>query len=107
MKIFVTGATGNQGGAVVSSLIKHGVQVKALVRKTDTAKAQSLQKQNVELVKGDLNDTNSFKDHLNGMDGLFSVQTFIKGIATEIRQGIDLANLAKEVGINHFLYSSV
>jgi len=43
MKIFVTGATGNQGGAVVSSLVKNGIQVKALVRKTDTAKAQSLQ----------------------------------------------------------------
>lgn len=105
--IFVTGATGNQGGAVAASLIKNGFKVKVLTRKTDSVKAQNLQKLNVELVKGDLNDLNTFRNHLKDIDGIFSVQTFENGIDKEIKQGMDLANLAKEYGVNHFLYSSV
>ena len=105
--IFVTGATGKQGGAVAASLIKNGFKLKVLTRKTDSAKAQYLQKQNAELVKGDLNDLNSFRNHLNGIDGIFSVQAFENGADMEIKQAIDLANLAKEYGVNHFLYSSV
>jgi uncharacterized protein YbjT (DUF2867 family) len=105
--IFVTGATGNQGGAVATSLNKNGFKVKALTRKADSAKTQNLQKQNTELVKGDLNDLNSFRHHLKDIDGIFSVQTFENGVDKEIKQGIDLANLAKEYGVSHFIYSSV
>jgi len=105
--IFVTGATGNQGGAVVTSLIKNGFKVKVLTRKTDSVKAQNLQKQDVEVVKGDLNDLNSFRHHVKDIAGIFSVQTFQSGIEQEIKQGIDLANLAKDSGVSHFLYSSV
>ncbi len=105
--IFVTGATGNQGGAVAASLIKKGFKIKVLTRKTDSVKAQRLQKQNVDLIKGDLNDLNTFRNYLKDIDGIFSVQTFENGIDKEIKQGIDLANLAKEYGVNHFLYSSV
>jgi uncharacterized protein YbjT (DUF2867 family) len=105
--IFVTGATGNQGGAVAASLIMNGLKVKLLTRKPESAKAQNLQQQNAELVKGDLNDLHTFRNHLKDVDGIFSVQTFENGVDKEIKQGIDLANLAKEYGINHFLYSSV
>lgn len=105
--IFVTGATGNQGGAVTTSLIKIGFKVKALTRKPDSVKAQNLQKPNVELIKGDLNDVKSFRHHLKDIDGIFSVQSFENGVDQEIKQGMDLANLAKEFGINHFLYSSI
>ena len=38
--IFVTGATGNQGGAVAASLIKNGFKIKVLTRKTDSVIAQ-------------------------------------------------------------------
>jgi len=105
--IFVTGATGNQGGAVAASLIKKGFKIKVLTRNVASAKAQKFQKLNVELIKGDLNDLNTYRNHLKDVDGIFSVQTFENGIEKEIKQGIDLANLAKEYGVNHFLYSSV
>ena len=105
--IFVTGATGNQGGAVAASLIKNGFTIKVLTRNVDSVKAQNLQKLNVELIKGDLNDLNTYRNHLKDVDGIFSVQTFENGIDKEIKQGIDLSNLAKEYGVNHFLYSSV
>jgi len=105
--IFVTGATGNQGAAVAASLFKNGFAVKALVRKPDPVKAQNLKDQQVELVRGDLNDPDSFRDHLRDMYGVFSVQTFKNGIEREIKQGKDLADLAKEYGVKHFVYSSV
>ena len=105
--IFVTGATGIQGGAVAASLIKNGFTIKVLTRNVDSVKAQNLQKLNVELIKGDLNDLNTYRNHLKDVDGIFSVQTFENGIDKEIKQGIDLSNLAKEYGVNHFLYSSV
>ena len=105
--IFVTGATGNQGGAVAASLIKNGFKIKVLTRKTDSVKAQNLQKQNVELIKGDLSDLDTFRNHLKDIDGIFSVQTFENGIDKEIKQGMDLSVLAKEYGVNHFLYCSV
>ncbi len=105
--IFVTGATGNQGGAVAASLIKNGFKVKALTRNIGSPNAQKLQTLSAELIKGDLNDLNTFRNHLKDVDGIFSVQAFENGIDKEIKQGTDLANLAKEYGVNHFLYASV
>ncbi len=105
--IFVTGATGNQGGAVVTSLLHNGFKVKALVRDPASVRAQQLQKSDVELVRGDLDDSSTFRSHLEGIDGIFSVQTFINGTAREIKQGIALADLAKACRVGHFVYSSV
>jgi uncharacterized protein YbjT (DUF2867 family) len=105
--IFVTGATGNQGGAAARSLIHNGFKVKALTRNPSSPRAQNLKKLNTEIVQGDLNDTNTFRQHIKDVDGIFSVQTFENGINKEIKQGMDLADLAKEDGVKHFLYSSV
>lgn len=104
--IFVTGATGNQGGAVVDSLVKAGFKIKALIRNPNSARAQNIPTQNTEIVKGDLNDLDSYRDYSKDVHGIFSVQTFKNGIDKEISQGIGLANLAKEYEIDHFLYSS-
>ena len=105
--IFVTGATGNQGGAVARSLINKGFKVKALTRNPSSASAQALEKLQAEIVKGDLNNTDTFHNHIRDVDGIFAVLTYENGITKEIKQGMNLANLAKEYGIKHFLYSSV
>ncbi len=105
--IFVTGATGNQGGAVAWHLLQRGFHVKALTRTAGSAKARKLQEQNVELVEGDLNEPASYRDQLKGAYGVFSVQTFAHGVDREVRQGIQLANQAAEIGVTHFVYSSV
>jgi uncharacterized protein YbjT (DUF2867 family) len=105
--IFVTGATGNQGGAVVRSLINNGFKVKALTRNPSSVSAQTLGKLQAEIVKGDLNNTDTFHNHIRDVDGIFAVLTYENGVDKEIQQGMNLANLAKEYGIKHFLYSSV
>lgn len=105
--IFVTGGTGNQGGAVARNLALQGFTVKVLTRNTASAKAQNLKKLNIQLVKGDLNNADTYREHLKDVYGIFTVQTFEDGIEKEIKQGISLATLAKEFDVMHFLYSSV
>ena len=105
--IFVTGGTGNQGGAVARNLLQQGFTVKVLTRNINSTNAQNLKKLDIELVKGDLNNADSYREHLKDLYGVFSVQTFENGIEEEINQGIKLATVAKEVGVKHFLYSSV
>jgi len=105
--IFVTGATGNQGGAVARWLINNGYRIKVLTRNPYSPRAQHLRKLKAEIIQGDLNDPKKFRGHLRGVDGLFSVQTFFDGVQKEIKQGCQLVDLAKEYNISHFLYSSV
>ncbi|MGV3586873.1 MAG: NmrA/HSCARG family protein [Adhaeribacter sp.] len=105
--IFVTGGTGKQGGAVARNLITEGFKVKVLTRNPNTNAAQSLTKLGIEVVPGDLNQPQTFEQHLQDAAGIFSMQTYENGIATEIKQGINLANLAKAYEVRHFVYSSV
>jgi uncharacterized protein YbjT (DUF2867 family) len=105
--IFVTGGTGNQGGAVARNLLQQGFSVKVLTRNADSLKAINLKKLNVQLIKGNLNYAHTFREHLKDVYCIFSVQTYENGLEKEINQGITLATLAKEFGVKHFLYSSV
>ena len=105
--VFVTGATGNQGGAVVKHLLANGFRVKALVRNADSPKAQILVNENLEIVTGDLNEPESYQHYLHNVDAIFCNLHFAEGVDKEIRQGISLADLAKQHNIKHFIYSSV
>ena len=104
---FVTGATGNQGGAVVKNLMARGFAVKALTRNPNSIKAKGLTNSKAEVINGDLNNPSGFAEHLKNVDGIFSVQTYENGIKKEIQQGIALADLAKQYAVPHFVYSSV
>ena len=104
--IFVAGATGNQGGAVARVLAANGFAVKGLTRNPDSSKANSHSGQNITLVKGNLDEPATIRRHLEGVYGIFSVQHFSGGVDREIAQGIALANLGREIGTKHFLYSS-
>ncbi|HWJ89972.1 MAG TPA: NmrA/HSCARG family protein [Flavisolibacter sp.] len=105
--IFVTGATGNQGGAVARNLLSNGFRVKLLTRHPDSRKAQQLQHPFAEVIKGDLNEPDSYSQHLKHAQGVFSVQAIEPGREKEMWQGITLADRAKDAGISHFVYSSV
>ena len=57
--ILVSGATGNQGGAVVRRLLERGFRVRALSRDTQKPEAQALVEGGAEVVRGDLNNRSS------------------------------------------------
>ncbi|WP_068819761.1 NmrA/HSCARG family protein [Phormidesmis priestleyi] len=106
--ILVTGATGNQGGAVARHLLHRGVfAVRALVRDKNKPAAQALQQAGAELVEGDFDDRASLDRALQGVSGVFSLQVFKDGVEVEIRNGKAMADAAKAAGIEHFVYSSV
>jgi uncharacterized protein YbjT (DUF2867 family) len=106
--ILVTGATGNQGGAIARHLLQRGnFKVRAFVRDPNKPAAQALKQAGAELVAGDLNDQTSLDRALQEAYGVFSIQNFQAGLDTEIRQGRMVADAAKAAGVQHFVYSSV
>ena len=59
-------------------------------------------------MKGDLNDDASLRDVLAGAWGVFGVQNPLDGgVEREEVQGKRLATLARELGVEHFVYTSV
>jgi uncharacterized protein YbjT (DUF2867 family) len=106
--ILVTGATGNQGGAVARHLLQRGnFTVRAFVRDPNKPTAQALKQAGAELVQGDFNDRTSLDRAVQGVYGVFSIQDFREGAEVEIRQGKAIADAAKAADIQHFVYSSV
>ena len=106
--VLVSGATGNQGGAVARNLLERGFEVRALTRDPDKPAARLLAERGAEVVRGDLEDRSSLDRALEGAYGAFSVQNFSEaGYDGEVRQGKALADAAKEAGVSHFVYSSV
>jgi uncharacterized protein YbjT (DUF2867 family) len=106
--VLVTGATGQQGGAVVRALIARGHRVKAISRKPDSDGAKRLAAAGVEVVAGDLDDGASVAKAASGVDTIFLMgSSYEAGTEAETRQGITVANAAKAAGIGHLIYSSV
>ncbi|MCZ6781612.1 MAG: NmrA/HSCARG family protein [Nitrospirae bacterium] len=104
--ILVTGATGQQGGAVANSLLRQGQKVRVLTRNPD--KAAGLAKAGAMIVKGDLTNRASLDAALQGVDGLFAMSTFFEaGLDAEVQQGKTLADAAKTANVGHYVYTSV
>lgn len=106
-KFLITGGTGNQGGAIIKTLLKQGCPVKALCRNPQSAAGIALSTLGVQVVAGDLDEPQSYKEHLHDLQGVFSVQALMKNSDQEIRQGVQLADACKEAGVAHLVYASV
>ena len=106
--ILVTGATGKQGGALIDELAGKGWNLRAMTRHPDGQAARKLRAAGVEVVTGDMDDAASLRGPLAGAWGVFSVQnTWEAGVEREEEQGKRLAEVAKEAGVQHFVYASV
>lgn len=106
--ILVTGATGQQGGAVASELLAHGFNVHAMTRKPDSDKAKALAMRGAKIITGDLDDAASLEAALKGVWGVFAVQnTWEAGVEKEEEQGKRIAELARKAGVHHYVYTSV
>jgi uncharacterized protein YbjT (DUF2867 family) len=108
LSVLVTGATGQQGGALARHLLRHGYRVLALTRNTDSASAKALEAQGAELVPGDFEDVGSLERAVRRADAVFAMATpFEAGIYAEVRHGLHLVDAARLAGVKHFIYSSV
>ncbi len=106
--ILITGATGQQGGATARALLAAGHQVVAMTRNPSSEKAQELAALGAQVIQGDLDDETSLRSALEGKWGVFAVQnTWEAGVEGEEEQGKRIARLAKEAGVQHYVYASV
>ena len=107
--VLVTGATGHQGGATARELLSHGgYRVRALTRKPESEKARRLKELGAEVVPGNFDDEASLRRDFAGAWGVFAMQnTWEAGVEGEEIQGKRVARVAREAGVEHFVYTSV
>jgi uncharacterized protein YbjT (DUF2867 family) len=107
--VAISGATGQQGGAVARALAGKGFTIRALTRTPDSDAAKAVAKDTgAELVKAELDDESSVLAALKGAWGAFGVQnTWTAGVEGEEAQGHRFAKAAKAAGIQHYVYTSV
>ena len=108
--VLVTGATGNQGGAVAEHLLasETGFEVYGLTRDATGDRARELEERGVEMVEGDLNDLETLRPAVSGVDGVFAVTNFwTEGYDRQVRQGKNIAEAAKAEGVEQFVFSGV
>jgi uncharacterized protein YbjT (DUF2867 family) len=105
--VLVSGATGKQGGAALRHLRDRGLQVRALTRDPNSDKARRLVGHGTEVVRGELDDPPSLTRAMDGVWGVYSVQSHEGEADSELRRGINVADAAKRSRISHFVYSSV
>jgi uncharacterized protein YbjT (DUF2867 family) len=106
--ILITGATGHQGGAVARALHGRGFRLRGLTRNPESEQATALARHGVDVVRGDLDDEATLLRALVGVWGVFGVQNTLEaGVEREEAQGKRLATLAREAGVEHYVYTSV
>src|SRR5258708_17437464 len=106
--ILITGVTGAQGVAVAQALQGAGFHLRGMTRKPDSEQAAALARHGVDIVKGDFDDEASLRHALASAWGVFGVQNAGEaGPEREEAQGKRLATLAREAGVEHYVYTSV
>jgi uncharacterized protein YbjT (DUF2867 family) len=106
--ILIAGVTGQQGGAVAQALRGTGFHLRGLTRKPESERAVALAHQGIEIVKGDLDDEATLRRALAGAWGVFGVQNAGEaGVEREEAQGKRLATVARNTGVEHYVYTSV
>jgi uncharacterized protein YbjT (DUF2867 family) len=106
--ILITGVTGQQGGAVARAMQGAGFHLRGLTRTPDSERASALARQGLEIVNCNLDDEATLRRALAGAWGVFGVQNAAEvGVEGEETQGKRLAKLAREAGVEHYVYTSV
>ncbi|KAK4704282.1 hypothetical protein P7C70_g1927, partial [Phenoliferia sp. Uapishka_3] len=124
----VIGATGSQGGSVITHLIssdKESVsdrlsshtttytpfryRIRGMTRDPTKPSSAALASRGVEVVKGDFSSPDEIKAAFTGADYVFGVTNFWETMDAEkeINQGKLLVNSAKEAGVKLFVWSGL
>src|SRR6187431_1648687 len=99
MTILVTGATGTVGRQVVEQLVKHGADVRALVRDPARTKFPA----GVTVAQGDLLDVDSVRSALSGVSTLLLLNAVVPD---EFTQALIALNVARAAGVERVVYLS-
>ncbi|MGB0578495.1 MAG: SDR family oxidoreductase [Limisphaerales bacterium] len=95
MKVLVTGGAGFTGSRVVPILLKAGHEVRCLVR--PTTNVDRLPVDDVELVHGDFEDSDSVRRALEGQDVLINIASLGFGHGPDLVKTIESSSLRRAV----------
>lgn len=109
--IAVVGATGAQGGGLARAILgdpSSDFVVRPITRYPESPKAQDLARLGAEVVKADLEDVGSLRRAFRGCYGAFCVTNFWEHFSPEreTAQATNLAEAAKDAGIQHAIWST-
>ncbi|KAJ0267487.1 hypothetical protein COL940_014324 [Colletotrichum noveboracense] len=112
--ITVFGSTGNQGGAIVRTFLndpklKNEWAVRGVTRDVSKGSAKALASLGVEVVAADIRDKDSVFEAIKGSHTVFAVTNYWEKLDfdDEVQQGKNMADAAKEAGVQHFIWSSL
>lgn len=106
--VLVTGATGQQGGAVARGLIERDHKVRAVTRDPGSQEARRLERLGCEVVKGDFNDQGSIAEAADGMEAAYVMSTPMEaGPDAETKQANNVIDALSDLDLSHVVYSSV
>ncbi|KAK6351379.1 hypothetical protein TWF718_004540 [Orbilia javanica] len=110
--ILITGATGQQGGALLTALQSNAsasdLSIRAIARDpTAASKKLSSKASNVTFHKANLTDKASLIPALTGVDTAFLITIPIPDAKAEVTQGKTFVDAAKEAGVKYIVFSSV
>ena len=110
MKILITGATGKVGSRLAKRLSSQGHHVRALVR--DSSRAVALLGDQIELVEGDLLDSDSLVPAVQGVAAVVHCAAFFRGATPEQAHAVNergtrhLAAAARDANVERFIFLS-
>jgi len=106
--VFVTGATGSQGGCVARALLKAGYVVHAIARNPDSASAQALQRAGAKVFPGNFDSKDSMVAAAQSCTAAFiNVSPVFTDPDGEAKHGQNVVDVCRETGITHVVQSSV
>lgn len=112
----IFGATGVQGGSVIRAVRAHPVlsktfKIRAVTRDVSKPAAQTLAQQGIEVTAADMGSRSSLAAALAGTHTVFLVTLpdMVTGAApgTETEHGKNVADAAKDAGVQHLIFSSL
>jgi len=100
--LVIIGATGNQGGSVIKSILadpnaSKQFKLRGVTRDVSKSAAKALTEQGVEMVSADLNDKASLVKAFEGAYGAYAITDFWATMDkdAEVKQGKNMADAAK------------
>jgi uncharacterized protein YbjT (DUF2867 family) len=110
--IAVVGSTGVQGGGLCKAILADssgGFACRAITRDPGKDKARTLASAGAEVVKADLDDTESLKKAFAGAYGVYGVTNFWEHFSGEKEkaQAKNIADAAKAAGVKHAIWSTL
>ncbi len=107
-KVYVSTATGTQGGAVARQLRALGWEVSTTTRDANSAAAQALASIGVDVHQGDWTNDAALEAAITGSDLLFlNMMPDLTNPDNESKHGKNVLRIAEAAGVTHVVYSGV